>query len=214
MILLHGSNRIIESPDLEAGNPNNDYGQGFYCTMDAELAGEWATYRAGGSFVNKYELDDEGLCILNLYDDKYSVLNWITILLEHRRFFVSDPIMLLGKEYLISRYHIDLLKYDMVVGYRADDSYFSFARDFIGNSLPLEGLEDAIRLGSLGCQQFIRSKKAFDRLVFLGAEEIDRPYYSGKRIARDTIARKDYVEIQRNHAFRGTFLKDIIGGDT
>ena len=38
--LFHGSDHVIEKPDLYLGKRNNDYGQGFYCTESAELAKE------------------------------------------------------------------------------------------------------------------------------------------------------------------------------
>ena len=38
MIIYHGSAKIIEKPVFGMGNPNNDYGLGFYCTESEELA--------------------------------------------------------------------------------------------------------------------------------------------------------------------------------
>ena len=40
--LLHGTDHIIEVPDIHIGNPHNDYGMGFYCTRVDEMAREWA----------------------------------------------------------------------------------------------------------------------------------------------------------------------------
>ena len=40
--LLHGTDHIIEVPDIRIGNPHNDYGMGFYCTKVDEMAREWA----------------------------------------------------------------------------------------------------------------------------------------------------------------------------
>ena len=40
--LLHGTDHIIEVPDITKGNPKNDYGKGFYCTRLPEMAKEWA----------------------------------------------------------------------------------------------------------------------------------------------------------------------------
>ena len=37
--LLHGTDHIIEVPDINIGNPHNDYGRGFYCTRVEEMAG-------------------------------------------------------------------------------------------------------------------------------------------------------------------------------
>lgn len=42
MKLYHGSEKIVETPQFGAGNPRNDYGLGFYCTQNLELAKEWA----------------------------------------------------------------------------------------------------------------------------------------------------------------------------
>lgn len=40
--LFHGTDHIIEVPDINIGNPHNDYGRGFYCTKIDEMAREWA----------------------------------------------------------------------------------------------------------------------------------------------------------------------------
>ena len=41
MILYHGSEKIIDAPEFGKGNSHNDYGRGFYCTENEELAKEW-----------------------------------------------------------------------------------------------------------------------------------------------------------------------------
>ena len=38
IIIYHGSNKVIENPTFGVGNPNNDYGLGFYCTENIEIA--------------------------------------------------------------------------------------------------------------------------------------------------------------------------------
>ena len=52
--LLHGSINIIEKPDITKGNPHNDYGKGFYCTREDEMAKEWACKKNTNGFVNVY----------------------------------------------------------------------------------------------------------------------------------------------------------------
>lgn len=37
-IIYHGPKEIIKKPKKEKDKINNDYGQGFYCTFDIELA--------------------------------------------------------------------------------------------------------------------------------------------------------------------------------
>ena len=66
--LLHGTDHIIEVPDIHIGNPHNDYGMGFYCTRVDEMAREWACKKNADGFVNSYDFDTEGLKLLNLLD--------------------------------------------------------------------------------------------------------------------------------------------------
>ena len=40
-ILYHGSEYLIENPQFGKGSLHNDYGRGFYCTENIELAKEW-----------------------------------------------------------------------------------------------------------------------------------------------------------------------------
>ena len=53
LIIYHGSPKIISKPLMGSGNPNNDYGLGFYCTESIELAKEWACSVETNGFANK-----------------------------------------------------------------------------------------------------------------------------------------------------------------
>ena len=59
--------------------------------------------------------------------------------------------------------------HDFIKGYRADDSYFSFAAAFLNNTISLSQLEKAMVLGKLGEQIVAKSEKAFDRLAYISA---------------------------------------------
>ena len=48
MILYHGSNHIIDKPLYGAGKKYNDYGIGFYCTENIELAKRMVCIRQSG----------------------------------------------------------------------------------------------------------------------------------------------------------------------
>lgn len=39
--IYHGSDHIIEKPKFGYGKPYNDYGIGFYCTQNPNMAKEW-----------------------------------------------------------------------------------------------------------------------------------------------------------------------------
>lgn len=62
------------------GRPENDYGLGFYCTEDLELAREWACFEPHDGFANRYRLEMDGLNVLDLNDKRFSILPWLTLL--------------------------------------------------------------------------------------------------------------------------------------
>ena len=128
MLVYHGSTHIIEVPTYNGGKRTNDYGYGFYTTESKELAKEWACGDGRDGFANVYELNLEGLRILNLNAPEYSILNWLAVLARYRSYWQNGSIAEEAKEYLQRNFFVDPTLYDIVIGYRADDSYFSFAQ--------------------------------------------------------------------------------------
>ena len=199
--LLHGTDHIIEVPDNHIGNPHNDYGMGFYCTRVDEMAREWACKKNTDGFVNSYDFDTEGLKVLNLLDGTHTVLNWMALLLQFRTFKLDSEVAVDARDYLIGHYSIDLTGYDVVIGYRADDSY-----------LPLRSLNRALKLGKLGEQTVVISQKGFDRLHFVNAYPVSKSVYYPKFLDRDTKARDTYrKEIKKSKSYRDDiFVLDIL----
>ena len=212
IIIYHGSEKIIQNPNLKAGKKHNDYGQGFYCTQDLELAKEWACKSESDGFANRYELDLDGLNVLNLNSDGYSILNWIAILLKNRIFAMDTPLSLRAKEYMIEHFGLDTSLYDVIIGYRADDSYFSFAESFLNNSLPLRNLNKALHLGKLGVQVALVSQKAFKNLSFIDAISAEKEIYYPKFFSRDYNARLTYRQeiAKMDDVLDDIFVLDII----
>ena len=204
--LLHGSDHVIEKPDFHLGKTNNDYGRGFYCTRELPMAMEWACKQNTDGFVNKYSLEQDSLKVLNLLDGNYNILHWMALLLKNRTFRLSNEIAIDARDYIIENFSIDLSDYDVVIGYRADDSYFSFAESFVQNGLPLRTLNQALRLGKLGEQTVLISEKAFENLKFEEVELADKTIYYPKFISRDSGARETY----RNEIRKGRSYKDDI----
>ena len=194
LTIYHGSSHVIEHPEFGVGNPFNDYGLGFYCTENLELAKEWGASEEADGFANQYSLNTVGLTELNLNDGSYTILHWLGVLLENRTFRLSGDIAPLAREFLLDRFSVDYQSCDLMRGYRADDSYFSFANAFLNNGLSLSRLERAMTLGNLGEQVVVRSEKAFSRLRFEGCEGADRIVYYPRKMARDQEARAIYRE--------------------
>lgn len=210
IILYHGSPDIIEKPEYGKGKAYNDYGRGFYCTERLELAKEWACSENVDGYANRYEIDTVGLAILNLSAENYTILNWLALLMQHRRARLSTPIARRGRDYLLQNFLPQYENYDVIVGYRADDSYFSFARSFVSNEISLKQLGYAMKLGELGEQSVLKTPKAFNAIHFLDYTVADNTVYYAKRKARDDEVREAYQKELENEDLNGIFMRDII----
>jgi len=209
--LYHGSQFIIEKPVFGEGNPRNDYGLGFYCTHEIKLAKEWACTEEKSGFANRYELDLSGLSHMRLTGEDYHILNWLALLLDNRRFRVSNDVAGEGKAYLMSKFLPVTDSVDVITGYRADDSYFSFANAFLNSVLSLEQLSMAMRLGKLGEQTMLKSQKAFDQIHFVKSEPADRGTYYPMKSARDKEARTIYKkERSMQRTIDAVYILDIL----
>jgi len=195
--LYHGSTKIIETPEFGKGNPHNDYGLGFYCTESLELAKEWACINRSGGYANAYIIEIPGLLILELIAPEYGILNWLAVLVNNRTFNISSQLAADAKEYLKENFLPDISMFDIIKGYRADDSYFAFATDFLSNAISLRQLSRAMYLGELGEQFMIKSTNAFNRLRYVGNEPVDGDVYFTKRSKRDRAAREQYLKHER-----------------
>jgi len=210
--IYHGSSKVIQHPEFGKGNSRNDYGLGFYCTFEIELAKEWACSTRSGGFANIYSIDVAGLNVMNLDAPEYGLLDWLSLLVNNRIFSVDAPIVAEGMEYLTAHFLPDVAGFDAIKGYRADDSYFTFAMDFLSNTISLRQLSRAMRLGTLGEQFVLKSQKAFDMLTFVRSEPADGAVYFAKRRDRDKEARDQYLKRERRSARQSDdmFMLDIL----
>lgn len=209
--IYHGSKQIVEVPTFGLGRKNNDFGLGFYCTESNDLAKEWAVSSLSDGFSNRYTLDTEYLNTLNLNSPNYTILNWIAVLVEHRLFSIKTPIARRAKQYLIEHFGVNVNAFDLITGYRADDSYFDFAEAFLNNAITVEQVSRAMRLGKLGEQIVIKSQFAFSKIKYEGFEVALKDEFYVLRKARDDEANQTYLDIQEEET-DGLYVQDIIRG--
>ncbi len=210
--VYHGSMQIVEVPTFGLGKKNNDFGIGFYCTENIELAKEWAVSQLCDGFANRYTLDMEFLNILNLNSPDYTILNWVAVLVAHRLFSIKAPVTRKARQYLIEHFGLNVNAYDLIIGYRADDSYFDYAAAFLNNTITVGQLTRAMHLGKLGKQIVLKSKFAFSRIRYEGFEVAERDVYYVLRKARDDEAQKAYLDVLEEEA-DGLYIMDIIRGE-
>ena len=211
-ILYHGSEFIIEKPEYLKGNVHNDYGIGFYCCSNKELAKEWASRKSGHGYINRYRIRDDRLKILDLTKPPYdNVLFWVAILM-HNRELSSDLRSNFPRElkYLKDKYLINVQDYDVVIGYRADDSYFRFPEAFVRSEITLESLNCIFQAGELGKQYVLISERAFRLINFLDYQEVSaasrEDYYK-----RKSGADKVFTDLLNADRYaKGVRLRDLM----
>ena len=213
LTLYHGSNKIVSNPVFGKGKSYNDYGLGFYCTQSNELAKEWACPTLDDGFSNCYELETEGLSVLDLQSEQFCTLHWLAVLIDNRRFDMDTPVMRQGANYLKTHFLPQLSDYDLIRGYRADDSYFAFAQAFLSNQISYDQLRKAMKLGKLGEQIVLKSKKAFDLIEFKNYEIAQGQTYYKLRLNRMEKAKSDYKKSLEEADISGLFIRDLILGD-
>ena len=214
MFLYHGSRNLVEHPLYGFGKSENDYGLGFYCTESKELASEWACPINRDGFVNEYELNLDDLKVLNLNIDNYNVLNWLALLLKNRKFDLSKnkTLGIRGRQYIIENFLPDISGYDVIIGYRADDRYFAFAKDFVQGGISLKQLSSAMKFGELGEQVVLVSEKAFSKIEFISYEISDSSIYFPRKIERENRANDAFNRMQASEDFDSNdlFIIDIL----
>ncbi len=215
LIIYHGSQEIVEVPEYGKGKPYNDYGLGFYCTENIELAKEWACPIKNNGYSNKYVMHFEGMNVMHLTKGEFNILNWLAVLLTYRKFDITSAVGNNAREFILSRFMPDTSNVDIMMGYRADDSYFSFAEDFVNNTISLRDLNVAMQLGTLGEQIVLISERSFCQIEFVEHEVADYREYYYKRADRDQKARAAYASRKKNlqQLMDDIFVLDIMRED-
>lgn len=180
MKIYHGSKALIEHPIVKGSNEVNDYGPSFYLTKDLEAAKSWACKNNSVGVVNEYDISSSSFNRLNILDltnkSKYNVLNWMAILMHFRELdssFIKNNQLTLD---WLKKYYINVDDYDVIIGFRADDSYFRFPLRFVSNDLSFDDLEEVFLSGHLGVQYAFMSERSIKMLHFKKAIDCGDEY--------------------------------------
>ena len=109
IILFHGSNVVVDNPQILVSGFNKDFGYGFYCTNIERQARKWALTRRGNSILSIYRYtpssDLKTLSFSQMTDE------WLDFVVDCRR----------GIKHT----------YDIVEGPMADDQIWDYVEDFM-----------------------------------------------------------------------------------
>jgi len=208
MIVYHGSDKIIDNPEFGRGHAYNDYGLGFYLTTDENLAGEWAVLRTGyDGYINKYELDLTGLNVLDT--DKISTETLIAILMKNRDIEFAEAFSD-DRDLFVEKYVIDVNGYDIIMGIRANDRFYSYMRAFIIGAITNEAVAKLFGLGNWGVQICLKSELAFTKIKFTDYVGALSAIYYDNAFTRNKVAGELYKNLDRQTLRTGKFISDLL----
>ena len=158
MIVYHGSNVVVEKPDVNHSFRPLDFGKGFYVTTVRDQAIRWAKRKAvvDGStpILNIYEMSEihETLSKKSFPDD---LVEWINFVCDCRD----------GKP--------EYAKYDVIVGKVANDKVFRVVDMYHSGIWDLKRALEEIRVYPSYDQIAFISQRAIDALLkFKSSEEV------------------------------------------
>lgn len=208
--IYHGSPKIIVKPVFGLGKVENDYGLGFYCTEIEDMAKEWSTGEDHDGFANHYRIETGGLKVLDLNAGGFTILHWLSVLLRNRIFPITSELARDARDYLLSEFAVDYAAFDVIYGYRADDSYFSFAQDFLNGTISIQKLNEAMHLGKYGMQYVLKSQKAFSRIKFVAAVPVSRDPWFVRKTERDETANREYLVARKRRQPGQLYITQIL----
>ena len=151
MILYHGSNAIVENPEIRKAKYNKDFYFGFYCTRYQEQAERWATRYGKKGYVNQYEYEPNEKLNYLLFEEMTE--EWLDFIVACRQ----------GKSH----------KYDIVEGPMADDTIYNYIQNYIDGKISRAAFWELAKFNHPTHQISFHTISALDTLKYIGSEVVD-----------------------------------------
>lgn len=165
--LYHGSKSHRVEPTHDKGNGISDFGKGFYLYPSHNIASEWASsdrYNVepdANVYTHEYNLYLDGLEIFDFR--KSDVLSWVAYVLSHRDVAIESSHRNMVKSF-VDKYAPNTAGYDVLIGWRADASFFYLIEKFVLGDIDVVSLKDILTYKNIDMQAVLKSSKAIDAL--------------------------------------------------
>lgn len=159
MKLYHGSNMVVEKPEIREKLRALDFGAGFYLTSSREQAAKWSRTvtkrrRRGNPTLNVYDLDENAMLQLDILLFKTADGDWLDFVVANR------------KEEMFKT------AYDLVIGPVANDSTLPVIDDYMDGKYTKDQAVERLLPQKLTDQYAFLTEKALSCLIFEGSEII------------------------------------------
>lgn len=150
MILYHGSNMLVQNPEVRKTVYTKDFSWGFYCTNSYEQAERWSIKGHRAGVVNVYEYTESASLKIKKFPEMSD--EWLDFIAACRA----------GK-------HHD---YDIVEGPMADDTIWNYVNDFIRGDISREAFWALAKFKHPTHQISFHSEAALKCLSFKEAKNV------------------------------------------
>lgn len=147
ILVYHGSNVIVETPQILENGFYKDFGYGFYCTNMEKQAKRWALTKRKNHIVNKYIYT--GNQELNIKRFTKMTEEWLRFIVDCRR----------GKKH----------NYDIVEGAMADDTIWDYVEDYVAGRISEAAFWELVKFKYPTHQIVFCTKAALQSLKFEGS---------------------------------------------
>lgn len=228
--IYHGSRYEVRRPDTKHSRGNEDFGAGFYCTKYMNFAGAWACRElteqmwkyydelgiggVDGYVINKYELDTDGLNVIDL--DKLNTIQFVSLLVNSKKYMIPKSMHDKTEiKWLKSQNIVDIKQADILISSRWVDVWSCiFLNDFLYSKITLQELEESFKI--VDAQAIVlKSKAACDRIAETASSKDIGPYIESYNNLYAGSVFNPYNRIYDNlkqlgyNDGRGEFLIDI-----
>jgi len=158
MRLYHGSNTLIETPNLNFSRKELDFGSGFYTTTNYEQAAQFSEKVAarsnGDRIVNIYEFDDNILPKFKVLEFQEADIAWLDFVSANRN--SPQP----------------RGDYDIIIGPVANDDVFRTLLLYFTGEINADETLNRLKIKRLFNQYVFKNDAALKHLVFVKGESI------------------------------------------
>jgi len=151
VVLYHGSDEMVEFPEIRKSKYAKDFSWGFYCTNNYDQAFRWAKKNRNKGIVNIYSFQpSENLKVKRF---KEMTDEWLDFIAQCRSGVVHD--------------------YDIVEGPMVDDTVWNYVNDFLNHEISRTAFWEIAKFKHPTHQISFHTLRALNCLRFEGSEIVD-----------------------------------------
>ena len=144
MKLFHGSNTIVQTPQILTNGFYKDFGYGFYCTGMERQAQRWALTKRNRHVVNVYEYTENPQVSVKTFPEMSE--EWLQFVVDCRS----------GREH----------GFDIVEGPMADDTIWDYIEDYVDGTISKEAFWELVKFKYPTHQIVFCTENALESLEF------------------------------------------------